>query len=152
MLLTINSDASYLVLPKARSRGSHYFCLVTPLTIDNGAVLIEYKIIHYVVSSAAEVETHGILHNAPLCISLRNILISMGHPQPPTTINTDNKVAEGFTDNNIQLKKSKSWDMKLHWLQHQQNVKKCTLKWKRGPDNGADYFTKVNHSLPHHCK
>ena len=80
MLLTINSDASYLVLPKARSRLAGYFCQTTPSTIDNGVVLIECKIIQHVVSSAAEAETRGVFHNAWLGVSLRNILIGMGHP------------------------------------------------------------------------
>ena len=45
MILTIDSDASHLVIPKARSRLAGYFCLTTQSTIHNGAVLIECETI-----------------------------------------------------------------------------------------------------------
>ena len=40
----------------------------------------------------------------------------MGHPQKTTPIATDNATADDFFNNNIVMKKSKSWDMYLHWL------------------------------------
>ena len=73
----------------------------------------------------------------------------MRHPQPATTIKIDNKVTKGFTKNNIQLKKLKSWDIKLHWLRDRQNRKQFVVSWEKGTLNKADYFTK-HHSISHH--
>ena len=63
ILLIINSNASYLILPKVRSRLAGYFYLTTPSIINNGAALIKYKNIHHVVSSAAEAKIHSAFHS-----------------------------------------------------------------------------------------
>ena len=75
----------------------------------------------------------------------------MGHSQTPTPIQTDNSTSAGFTNLNMQLKKSKSWDMNLHWLWDRENQKQFKVYWKRGKNNGADYFTKF-HTTVHHRK
>ena len=151
MLLTVDSDAAYLVLPKARSRLAGYFRFLDKHSIykHNGAILIECKTIRTVVSSAAEAETHGVFHNAKIGVNLRHILQAMGHPQPPTPVITDNSTTAGFTNGNIQLKKSKSWDMNLHWLRDRENHKQFKVVWEKGSSNGADYHTK-HHPTVHH--
>ena len=153
MILTIDSDAAYLVLPKARSRIAGYFRLLnqpnTNTFQDNGAVLIECKSLRNVVSSAAEAETNGVFHNAKIGVNLRHLLIAMGHPQPVTIIKTDNSTTNGFVNNNIQLKKSKSWDMQLHWLRDRENLSEFKVIWEQSVKNLADYFTK-HHSTIHH--
>ena len=73
----------------------------------------------------------------------------MNHPQPPTTINTDNSTTVGFVKNNIQMKRSKSWDMNFHWLRDKETMKEINVNWGKGKDNFADYFTK-HHSIVHH--
>ena len=72
MVLHIDSDAAYLVLPKARSRVAGYFRLLnqTPKSPDNGAILVECKGLQHVVSSAAEAETHGVFHNAKIRVNI----------------------------------------------------------------------------------
>ena len=74
----------------------------------------------------------------------------MGHPQPPTVINTDNSTTNGFCNNNIQLKKSKSWDMNPHWLRDRQQKKHFNIQLNKGKDNSGDYFTKTSHTTLHH--
>ena len=152
MLLTVDSDAAYLVLPKARSRLAGYFRLLDqhPTTPYNGAILVECKTIRHVVSSAAEAATHGVFHNANLSLHIRNLLQGMGHAQPPTTIKTDNSTAVGFVHQTIQQKASKAWDMQLHWLRDKENQAQFKLLWEKGNLNGADYFTKVTHPTVHH--
>ena len=65
----IESDAAYLVLPKARSRIAGYFHLsnrpekVSHLTI-NGAILIFFKDLRHVVSSSTEYETASVFMGA----------------------------------------------------------------------------------------
>ena len=73
----------------------------------------------------------------------------MGHPQPPTPVITDNSTTAGFTNGNIQIKKSKSWDMNLHWLRDRENHNQFKVVWQKGSGNGADYHTK-HHPTVHH--
>ena len=125
--------------------------LTTPSTPhDNGAILIECKTIRNVVTSAAEAETHGVFHNAKQAIPIRHILNAIGHPQiAPTPIKTDNSTSAGYVNNNMQLKKSKTWDMYLHWLRDKENQKIFKVYWDKGANQGADYFTK-HHPIIHH--
>ena len=95
----------------------------------NGAILIECRTIRHVVSSAAEAETNAVFQNAKLTVSIRNLLIALGHPQSINTINTDNSTTAGFVDKYMQLKKSKSWDMQLHWLRDRENRKQFNVTW-----------------------
>ena len=160
MILEIDSDASYLVLPKSRSRYAGYFRLLhhhnTPNRhIHNGAILIECKTIRHVVTSAAEAEMKGVFQNAKSAVPIRYLLSEIGHPQPQTLICTDNSTAAGFVNNNIQMKRSKSWDMNFHWMRDKETLKQFKIMWTRGSNsnpnlnNGADYFTK-HHATVHH--
>ena len=156
MILEVDSDASYLLLPKARSRYAGYFRMLdkkdTPnRSVHNGAVLIECKTIRHVVTSAAEAETKGVFQNAKTIITTRHLLNAMGHPQEQTTINTDNSTTVRFVNRNIQMKRSKSWDMNFHWLRDKELQKQIKVLWGKGIDKYADYFTK-HHALTHHRK
>lgn len=102
--------------------------------------MIECKGLRWVVSSAAKAETCCVFHNAIVGVNLCNLLIAMGHPQPPTPIVTDDAVAAGFVNKNIQLKKAKSLDMHLHWLRDRENQKQFDVIWKKQTNNGADYL------------
>ena len=74
----------------------------------------------------------------------------MGHPQPPTPIQTDNSTTASFTNKNIQMKKSKYWDMNLHWLHDHEAQQQFKIYWQASKDNGANYFTKTSHPTVHH--
>ena len=147
MCLHVDSDAAYLVLPKARSRLAGHFFLsdhpeVSRTISPNGPILTECKTIRTVVASAAEAETHGIFHNAQTALPIRFLLNQMGHPQPPTPLKTDNKIAEAFVQQEMRHKKSKSWDMRLWWLKDRLIQKHFKIFWDAGTNNWADYFTK----------
>ena len=119
MILDIDSDAAYLVAPKARSRVAGYYHLasipnVTEYPRLNETILIECKTLRHVVSSAAEAETGDIFHNAQIAIPIRTLLHVLKQPQPPTPTKTDNSIACGFIHNNIHQKRSKSWDMRYY--------------------------------------
>ena len=47
------------------------------------------------MSSAAAAELGALFINAREAVHIRNILEEMGHPQPPTPIQTDNSTANG---------------------------------------------------------
>ena len=147
MVLHIDSDAAYLVAPKARSRVAGYFHLSNhpnnkSKNTLNGAVHVECKTLRHVVSSAAEAETAGVFHNAQRAIPIRVVLQALDHPQPPTPIKTDNSTANGFIHDNIHQKRSKSWDMRYYWLRDRMTQLQFTFFWDKGSNNEADYFTK----------
>ena len=154
MILNVDSDAAYLVLPKAKSRIAGFFHLTdnvynTKAPPRNGPLLVECKTIKHVVTSAAEAETSALFHNAKTAIPIRRILIQLGHPQPPTPIKVDNSTAAGFVNKNITQKRSKSWDMRFHWLRDKETLKNIRVYWDAGSNNDADYFTKT-HTTPTH--
>ncbi len=72
-------------------------------------------IIKNVMASAAEAEIGAIYLNAKETRYLQQMLIKMGHPQPPTPIQTDITTAEGVINNKIQPKHTKAMDMRFHW-------------------------------------
>ena len=82
-------------------------------------------------------------------MSLRNILAELGHLQPPTQIVTDNSTTTAFANKTMQMKRSKSWDMHLHWLRDRETREHFNVIWERGLDNRVDYFTK-HHPTVHH--
>jgi hypothetical protein len=113
MVLAIHSDASYLSEPKARSRaGGHMFMSSNNDTpTNNGAVLNISQIIRAVMSSAAEAGLGALFTNAKTAVSMRHTLEEMGHPQPQTPIQTDNKTANDLLTNKIMPKALKAMDM-----------------------------------------
>ena len=127
MQLEVDSDAAFLVLPNSKSRIARYFCLLhnqhSPNCrhVDNGPILVKVQTVRTVLTSAAEMETRGLFHNTKLVLSFVRMLKEMGHPQRnPARICTDNSTSSGFANNNIVLKHSKFWDLKLHWLRDKQ--------------------------------
>ena len=157
MILHIDSDAAYLVAPKARSRiaGYYYFSnhpSKNTTTRLNGAIHVECKTLRHVVSSAAEAEIAGVYHNAQTAIPMRTILEALGHSQPPTPIKTDNSTANGFIHDNIHQKRSKSWDMRYYWLRDRHTQKQFLFFWDKGSNNEADYFTKHFPAVYHRHK
>ena len=141
---SLDSDAAYLVAPKARSRIAGYFSLGphTHQQTPHGPILVECQTLHHVVASSAEAEIAGIFHNAQIAIPIRYILTKLGHPQPKTQIKTDNATASSFVKNNITQKRSKSWDMRYYWLRDKIAQSMFKIDWESGKSNSADYFTK----------
>ena len=147
MTLQVDTDAAYLVLPKSRSRCAGHFYLTNKDLENpppNGPIFTLCKTIRNVVSSSAEAETSGAFLNAQEIIHIRRTLEAMGHPQPTngTPLKTDNKTSYEITSNLIKPKKSKTWDMRFHWLEDKVDQKEINLHWKPGSKNWADYYTK----------
>ena len=153
MILHIHSDASYLSAPKARSRAAGYFFLsddpsVTP-TPNNGPIHVLCSLLSMVVSSAAEAEVGAAFMNGQMGCPIRQTLIELGHPQPPTPIQTNNECAKGILNDTVKQKRSKAIDMRFYWLRDRINQGQYTLYWAPGKDNLADYHTK-HHAPSHH--
>ena len=105
-------------------------------------ILVECKTLRHVVASSAEAEITGVFHNAQVAIPIRRLLHSLGHPQPTTTITTDNTTVAAFANDNITQKRSKSWDIRYYWLRDKQQHNIFKPAWTKAQDNLADYFTK----------
>ena len=76
MQLHVDSDAAYLVAPKAKSRAAGYFHLSTQnkkglTTPQNAPIHIECTLLKHVVSSAAEAETGALFHNCQVALGLK---------------------------------------------------------------------------------
>ena len=151
MILAVHSDASYLSKPKARSRaGGHFFLSSdTPIPPNNGAVLNIAHIIKHVVSSAAEAELAGLYIMAREAVYIRIILEEMGHKQPPTSLQTNNSMAEVVINGKVQSKQTKAIDMQFHWLRDQECQQQFRVYWQPGKMNYADYWTK-HHQATYH--
>ena len=117
---------------------------------NNGAVLTIATIIKTVMSSAAEAELGALYINAKEAVYLRQILEELGHSQPKTPIQTDNTTGEGVINNKIQSKRTKSMDMRFHWLPDCEAQGQFNIYWRPGNTNLADYFTK-HHAPAHHA-
>ena len=106
MVLAIHSNASYLSKPKARSQaGGHMFMASDEdIPTNNGAVLNISQIIRAVMSSATEAELGALFINAKTTVAMRHMLKELGHPQPRTPVQTDNKMANNLLTNKIMPK------------------------------------------------
>jgi hypothetical protein len=145
MQLEVQSCASYLCRPKARSvlGGFHY--LGFPDRI-NGPTFCTSKIISCVVASVAEAELGAAFQNAQKATEFRNTLEELGYPQQPTTIMIDNTVAEGgLAADTINAKRSTSLDVRFFWLRDHIQKDQFAVKHLAGKWNISDFFTK---SLP----
>jgi hypothetical protein len=120
-VLHIHSDASYLSAPEARSRaGGHHFLSSRPTDptkapsrqpTNNGSIHAECSVLRNVMASAAEAEIGALYINSQTAEVFRTTLIEMGHPQPPTPIQTDNSTAYGIVNSSIRQRRSRAIDM-----------------------------------------
>ena len=159
MLLAIESDASFLSIPKARSRAAGFFFLTSKSVHSttssasnykpNGAIHILCHVMKEVLSSAAESELGALFHNGKEACPLRTALSELGHPQPATVIITDNSTAVGIANDSVKQKRSKAMDMRFYWIRDRVRQGQFTIQWKKGEGNLADYFTK-HHPASHH--
>jgi hypothetical protein len=151
MVLAVHSDASYLSETGSRSRvGGHFFMAGhDDIPKNNGAVLNISGILKHVVSSASEAEIGGLFINVKAAIPIRQTLIEMGHPQPPTPTQTDNSTAHQLISNKIRPKALKSMEMRFNFLKCREAQEQFRFYWRPGTQNLADYFTK-HHAPSHH--
>jgi hypothetical protein len=159
MVLYLHSDASYLSVSKARSRaGGHFFLIDMPPDptkpplkppTNNGPLHTTCQIMRNVLASAAEAEIGALFLNGQEALPIRVTLAELGHPQPPTPMQTDNSTAAGLAKDTIKQKRSKAIDMRFYWIKDRVGQKQFLVYWRPGPENLGDYHTK-HHSPSHH--
>ena len=79
MMLWVDSDASYLAEPEAKSRIAGFFHLsqhpnITSNPNINGPIHVECKSLRHVVTSVAEEEISGVFHNVNTAMPMRHML------------------------------------------------------------------------------
>jgi hypothetical protein len=151
MQLYVHSDASYLSESKSRSRAGGFMYLGQCKTggIPNAPVCYLSTIISTVVDSAAAAEYAALFINAQAATSIRQTLEALGYHQTPTIITCDNKCAVGISNKSFTQKRSKTIDMRYHWIQDQIELGNFAVIWEAGKFNLADFFTKA-HPVSHH--
>jgi hypothetical protein len=149
MVLAGPCNASYLSESNARSQaGGHFFMSNnTAKPPNNGAILTTAQIIKAVMSLAAEAKVGALYINCREAVPAHQTLEFMGHPQPLTSMQTDNTTALGVVNNNV-LKKLKLMDMKYHWLRNRFHGQ-FQHHWAPGKENNGSYVTKHHASIHH---
>ena len=106
MILVAHSDARFHNESRGRSRaGAHIFLSeYDPIPRWNGPILSIAQVIKFVMTSAAEAELAALCITAHKLVPMKQTLIEMGWPQPPTPIQTDNTTSEGVVNNKIVTK------------------------------------------------
>ena len=152
MILSIDSDAAYLVAPQARSRagGLHYLGNKNG-NLMNGSVAVIAKIIKNVAASAAEAEVGALLMSAQLAAPARAALEELGWPQPPAPAKAGSAAANGIANGAAKQQRSKATGMRLYWLKGRVEQGQFKIFWEPGGKNWAGYFTK-HHPPSHHAK
>ena len=124
MQLHVDSDAVYLVLTKARSRGAGHIYLSNkidnihfiPTPTPTGPILTEFVTLRNVMSSTAKAEVGTVHHNGKVLFPIIIVLNEMGYLQGPTPLKIDNCTAEVLINKKIQQKCSKSFNMRFHCM------------------------------------
>jgi hypothetical protein len=95
-----------------------------------------------VVASVGEAEYAAVFLNGQEGEGLRQQLSSIGYPQPTTIILCDNQCAVGLATGTVKIKRTKSIDMRFHWIRDRIKQGHFNVQWRAGVDNLADFFTK----------
>ena len=151
MKLHVHSDASYLSELDARSRAGAFLYLGDHEdgTVPNAPVSYLSVIISSVVDSATAAEYAALFIAAQNATPIRTALGKLGYLQDVTEIICDNLCAVGIANNSFKQKRSKTIDMRYHWIRDQVKINNFSVTWKPGVDNLADFFTKA-HPVHHH--
>ena len=150
MVLHVQTDASYLSRTDSRSVAGFiaYLGDTDKPEQPNGALHYFSNIIDVVVASAGEAEYAALFMGGQEAAGLRDVLIALDHPQPTTTILCDNRCAIGIATDTVKAKRTKSIDMRFHWIRDRVRQGMFQVLWRPGSTNLADFFTKA---LPVHA-
>jgi hypothetical protein len=154
MKLHLQSDASFNAEPDGRSRAGGVHSLGTfSETIDdilviNGCIDTISVLLPSVVASAAEAEYGALFLNGQAAEAHRQTLNDLGYPQGKTPMLSDNSHAVGTCQRAVKLRKSKSYDLRYHWIRDRCDQGHFGISWAKGKSNLADFLTKT-HPVKH---
>ena len=101
------------------------------------------QIMPNVLSSVAESEYAALFTNALRACILQNILFDLGYPQVGTLISCDNTTAADAANRTTRMRKLQTTAMRHHWIQDRVKSGQFVVKWAKGSENKADFFTKI---------
>jgi hypothetical protein len=93
--------------------------------LTNGASLIISTLLEHMMSLAAVAEIGAVFINDKEGTVLRATLEELGHPQPPTPLETDNTTATGYSNGTIKQKRTRAMDMHFFWVKDRVNKGQC---------------------------
>jgi len=140
MQLRIISDASFNSRPFGRSVAGGIMSLGHGI---NGSIVAISTLIDVVVASAYEAELAAVFINMQRGEWLRIILNALGYPQGTTQIVTDNAVAVAFANDTCKQTRSKSVDLRFHWVRDRCRQRHYSVEYVKGSNNAADFHTKA---------
>jgi hypothetical protein len=136
MILNIHSDASHFSEREARRRAGLFFYMGRNTDkankLTNGAIMIIRTVIKHVMSSAAESEIGAVFLNIKEGTVIQTTLEELGHPHPPTLLETDNTTATHYSNGTITQKCTRAMDMHLYWVKDR--VKKASFMYTGAQD------------------
>jgi hypothetical protein len=150
MKLFIHSDASCLSRPNAKSvaGGVHYLVSNNPsLPIRNSPIHCFSSLVPVVVAAVSEAECAAVFANGQVGSDERTILSSLGYPQSPTDIYTDDECAVGLSNSSVTPKMSKNIYVRFNWIRDRARQNLFRVRFVSGSLNRADFMTKA---LPVH--
>ena len=115
---------------------------------NQGSACQECSVIKPIMASVAECETATLFINCQTAIVIRTTAMELGHEQPATPMQVYSTTTFNDVHDTLQQKRSKSFDVKLHWLRDRTNRKHLYVHWAKGKDNMTDYHSK-HHSAAH---
>lgn len=96
------------------------------------------------VASAAEAEFGALFLGGKQSVDFRNILESLGYPQPQTWMETDNTTAWKLANGTVKHRQSKAMDMRFFWITDRVKQGQFYVYWRKGKTNRADFVTKCH--------
>ena len=132
--------------PQSQScRGAFFHVIRHCHPADNGAVLNIAQLIKVAMLSAVEAELGALYINLRKAVPMRLLLAEMGHTQPPTPTQSNNSMALGVVNSNIQPRRTKAMDVRFHWLRCREAQWQFRFFWRPSKTNVGEYCTK------HYC-
>ena len=116
----------------------------TPIPKLNGNILNISQTLKNIVAAESEGETGGMFLNGEAMVPIWHTLIAMDHPQPDNgnPLKSDRKTGVCIVCYFINTKRSKSLDMRYHWLDGHTIMGHLNAYWLLGIHNWAEIFTK----------
>ena len=83
---------------------------------------------------------------------MRQTLIEIKWPHPPTPIQIENYTVSGVVNGTIIAQTTKSTDLRFYWQICREAHQKLRFYWDSGSNNWADYSTKHHPPIYHESK
>ena len=145
MVLRGVCDASYASEPGAKSRIGAGFWLGSKddaYVVNNGLIEAASWKVDIVCGSVMEAEYIALYMLAQRAIFLKHICVALGYEQKSIDLYTDNACAKGIAEQSITMKRSRTVDIKYHWVRQRVQMGEFRIIWVPGQFNLADALTK----------